>query len=308
MIPPQQTILVTGTPRSGTTPVGDVLSTMKGAAVLYEPWGPNGDRRFEQPFAMPGEPRFGFDDLGRFVTDMKGRNLQFKPQLRKNVAPMRKVATRVFGTRALVSYRRYRFNPRIETLIWKDPFAAFAAEHGHRFGYRAILTVRPPLAHASSFKRLGWRSRAAKIYARYAAYYGPIQAVADALDQYADNSAVTAAAVWRMVYDRFLRFDLATAPNLYFLDMDALAKDELAAYRGVYDWLGFDMPATAAAKVRRRADGGADTLPDSGKVHHFNRSAAAANAYWRDVLSDEEVALVRHLTDPVWPHLPCHNR
>jgi hypothetical protein len=56
-----QLVLVTGAPRTATTPFAHVLSWAKGTHVLYEPMGPTGDRRVPSRFAVPGQPGFSAD-------------------------------------------------------------------------------------------------------------------------------------------------------------------------------------------------------------------------------------------------------
>ena len=48
-------ILVTGAPRTATTPVGNMLETAQSTVSLYEPLGPTGLKRFQDWFPMNGE-------------------------------------------------------------------------------------------------------------------------------------------------------------------------------------------------------------------------------------------------------------
>ena len=125
-------VLVTGTPRSGTTPVGDALAAAPGARTLYEPLNFHvGDRRVTRYFEVPGAG--GFDeatadalvaDIGRCACGCdpgifpEDRGLRRAGQARDREPDAR----RRTGSAAL--------DPRLRTLIWKDPFAAFVAARG----------------------------------------------------------------------------------------------------------------------------------------------------------------------------------
>lgn len=168
------TILITGAPRRGTTPLGQILSTLPGAVSLYEPMGPTGDERIRMRFPIPGEPDFGEAVFDGFLRDLECLDLRFKPQRRPGHRGVKGLAARLFGSRSLLTYPLAKVTPGRRQLIWKDPHAVFCAPFVARFGFRAVVSIRSPYAHAANFKRLGWVSQVQEIYSRWRGVYGDI--------------------------------------------------------------------------------------------------------------------------------------
>ncbi len=304
---PERIVLVTGAPRSGTTPVGDLLARVSGARMLYEPMGPNGDTAIADQFVIPGAADFTAQDLAGFVERMAGRRLQMSAVTRRKAAPIKMALVyRILGTQAQHSYRKFRFDPFVRTLVWKDPFAAFCAEFGGDAGYRSVMTVRPPLAHAASYKRMGWVSRVADVYPRYVMAFGEIEGFCDLITRFGDTPLGSGALMWRLVHTRFATMPKAKRASLYLLDMEALGQDEVAGYRQVFDWLGLEMPRSAHQLIAARSSRGTHSVP--GQVHDFERSAQAANSAWQRMLTPEEIELVQKITGDLWDALPCDNR
>ena len=151
-------VLVTGTPRSGTTPVGDVLAAARRTRTLYEPLNRHvGDRRVRRYFEVPGTGGFMDATVDGLVDDVRRLRLRLRPGLFPEDRGPRRLAKRLTGSRARMTYRLARLPPRPRTLVWKDPFAAFLAEDvARRHDVPVVVTLRPPEAVAASFKRLGW--------------------------------------------------------------------------------------------------------------------------------------------------------
>lgn len=292
-------ILVTGSPRSGTTPVGAAISLLPRAASLYEPMGSTGDVRFHQRFPMPGADEFGTDDLVRFVDDMRAKRLTLKPQRRAQRSIFRQLATSVLGTRTLASYRLLRLSPHVDTIVWKDPQAAFCATFGDVAGYRTVMTVRPPLAQAASYKRLGWVSNVAGIYDSYRQVFGDDPNCERWIETVGETPYGSGAILWYMVYSPIARLpELPT--SLFLLNMQRLSEDESAAYRQVFQWLGRPVPGRLDGILAKRQN---SKGPKGKRVHDFNRSAAATNAYWKDVLADDEVGVVNQINGELWDRI-----
>ena len=125
---PVDVVLVTGTPRSGTTVVGDMLAKAKGAQYLYEPlnrW--VGVKHLDHDFPVPGSAEFDPTQLSELLERIGRVDLSLKPGVFPHDTGWRRVGKRVVGSRTTMSYRRCRVDPTLRTVIWKDPFALFMA-------------------------------------------------------------------------------------------------------------------------------------------------------------------------------------
>ena len=293
-------ILVTGAPRSGTTPVGVTLSHAPGACLIYEPWGVvTGDRRFRTAFPIPGTDGFNHEDIARFLEDLGGLRLCLKSQRRPSHASepfYRQWLLKVTGSRALHSLRLARLNPFCRQIIWKDPFAVLAVPDILQCGIPVVVTVRPPLAHAASYKRLGWRAQLKTIYPRFAERYGGDPLIDDLLTRPTLGAVETAAAFWRMASGVIAT--VVDAPGLHIINSSDLEEDETAVYERLFRKLGLRFDRARAYLLKRLEKARAQNR-DGKVVHDWSRSVGYTNSYWQTVLSAEEVSRVEALTGDV---------
>ncbi|MDP1986322.1 hypothetical protein [Phenylobacterium sp.] len=279
-----------------------MLETLPKAISLYEPMGLSGDRRITQRFPMPGEPDFSRLDLATFVDDLRHLRLRYHSQRRDAAvaSPMRRAMIRLIGTRALATYRIAKLMPYRQTLIWKDPLAVFCIPEGADNDFRSVVTFRPPLAQAASYRRLGWLPKIREIYDRYRSVYGAVAVVEDRLDQLEFDSVGAGALLWHLIHLRLLNLSGASLETAYLFAPAVTGESEAVAYEHLFHWLGYDMPARAQALLAERQAGVGRDVPKSGKTHDWNRTAEQANSYWNKVLSEDEACLVRDVNDDLW--------
>ncbi|MCV6627035.1 MAG: hypothetical protein OIF38_13110, partial [Cellvibrionaceae bacterium] len=150
---PRQIILVTGAPRTATTPVGNMLSLAAKTTSIYEPFGLTGYREIKYRFPMTA-PEDGLSPqalnaLLQKIARFRGR---LKPQTRGRENTSLKA--KFFGTRTRYSLRMARLQPWLNTVIWKDPHAVMLVPDIVQAGLPVVVTARRPKAHAGSYKRL----------------------------------------------------------------------------------------------------------------------------------------------------------
>ncbi len=290
---PRKLILVTGAPRTATTPVGNMLSTARRTVSLYEPVGPTGVRKIEGRFPMLSST-FDEDDLSELMEDF--RNLRFgflKSQQRgRNTFSWRRA---IFGGRTNASLRLAQLQPWSSNLIWKDPHAIFLAPDVARLGVDVVVTIRRAMAHAGSYARLGWRSRAAEIYPIWAKRFGTCPILEAALPD-SNDPVISSALIWRLSYLGLLR--AGAMSSVRFVTSDALMQNERQTYSSLFDHLGL-VPTRKTEFELARIKTDTSVAPKSGKVHDWNRSAASANSYWQGLLSIDDKRRVEKITRDV---------
>lgn len=294
-------IVVTGSPRSGTTPVGDALAAAPGVRTLYEPLNFHvGDRRVQRYFEVPGTG--GFDDatLDDIVTDVRRLRLQLRPGVFPEDRGLRRLAKSVIGSRTRMTYRQCRLDPRLRTIVWKDPFAAFfAAELAGRHGIPVVATIRPPAAVAASFKRLGWGFDVADIIGRLHAQGHDYTALLDAAEP--STPVGNAAVLWVLVNDRLLQAYRST-DGIVLLDLERFVEDRRGVLQDLY--VRLDLAWTPAVERHLDSTQGGDAAPArETRAHVGNRDPAAVNHYWIDILDEQEARLVENVTGALWRQL-----
>ncbi len=288
-------ILVTGAPRSGTTPVGNTLELTPRAASFYEPLGPTGLRRVGTRFPMRVDGDLAEAELNAIAEDVRLLRGRLRPQTREGQRPT--LRSLVLGSRTRHSRRVAALTPGLRNVIWKDPHAIMLVPDLLSRGIPCVVTVRSAPAHAASYKRLGWTSRAAEIYPRWSARFGPDPVVEDVLDKGASDVILSAAVLWRMCYRAVL--SAGGAPGLHIVHAAELEHDEAGTYRQLLNDLDLDWSPRLTRHFARRSSAEGAAIPREGQTHDWSRSVAAVNAYWRDVLTPEEIARVAAVTGDV---------
>jgi hypothetical protein len=290
-------ILVAGAPRSGTTPVGNLLSKCKGAVSIYEPLGETGLVRINTRFPVVGDGLgLSPSDLEQLIEDLAAfRFGPLKPQARRGREPS--VFTRLFGSRTLHSMRLARLKPWARTVIWKDPHAIMLVPDLVDTKVDIVVTMRTPRAHAASYKRLGWQAQAGKIYPRWSARFGRCR-VCESMLERSNDSVVSAALLWRMSYLPLVLTDAITGVHL--ITSAALEADERIAYHRLVR----DLALTPTLRMERvlsqsRRDAGLSEM--SSNTHDWTRSLTSVNNYWRELLTKDEIDVVDAITSDLVP-------
>jgi hypothetical protein len=295
------TILVTGAPRSGTTAVGDQLGLAQGAATIYEPMNPeSGDRVMTKYFERPGVAPLddvAFDNLANRIVSL---SLNLKSGIFAHETGLRKIAKYVIGGRSRVSLRRARLTPGLRTLIWKDPIAALAARSAvERLGIPVVITYRQPEAVVASYKRLNWSYPVHRISADLggANLYGP-PLRANAPGCIIDESA----ALWSMLYGELLEVAKAYPDLVTIVDMDAALSNPRETFTNLFDRLSLEFGARSErglSKLEQRLKINSKSSVPSGHPHSQNRNLRDANSYWRHLLSEKDLGIIRDRTETV---------
>jgi len=190
-----------------------------------------------------------------------------------------------------------RLQPWSRTVIWKDPHAVLMVPDLVDIDVDVVVTARTPWAHAASYKRLGWRSKAAQIYPRWSRKYGSCAVCEMFLDRCADN-VIAAALLWRLSYLPLIRTQ--SLARVHLITSEALERDERATYFALLDQVGL----TPTAGVERtlavpRRDAGAGGT--NKKTHDWKRSVASLNRYWQEVLSEDDLGNIHAITGDLAP-------
>lgn len=287
-------IVVTGPPRSGTTPIGDIVAHIPGAVSIYEPWGPTGDVRVEEEFPIVGTGSLSQDVFERWLNDLSQLKLQLGDQARpshERASTLRKLVLKVTGSRSLHSYRLARLQPFSNTIIWKDPHAFLSLTSLLEQGLSTVITLRSPFAGAASYKRMGWATDLPPIYARYKERYGADALLEDNIHLPADPVR-SAATVWRM--GALLIKANQGAKNLFLVRSTDLETKEDETYAALFAWLGIDA-TKPMAYLAKRQNKRKDEKKSPNATHDWTRSLKQTNEYWRDSLTQEEIDVVSTL-------------
>jgi hypothetical protein len=301
-------ILVTGSPRSGTTAVGRNLALPPTVGFLYEPFNVDaGLKEIQHQFEIVGANDFTAERLAAIINCIEHLRL---PSWKVPIRPADKIIRRLLkhgvGGLGRQSYLKCRLNPFINTLVWKDPLAAFVSkEVAQCHGIPVLVTVRPPEAVAASFKRMNWEPDPNAIVEAFRQVGWDDQGLRKQFGSQFHEPTVAAAAVWRLVYSKLV--DWASCADIQFVSVQNLVKDPIRIYQALY--AKFKLPWSSRIEKSIRSEYSQEHRDEANlpaKLHIKNRSIKDINVYGSIFLSNTEKTMIREITDELWQHMK-HN-
>ena len=148
-------IIISGIPRSGTTPLGKVLSSIEGFSMIYEPFNVNqgiNDINFNYPY--PGK-NISVKEFQSIFNDLIQFKSSFKKGYLKHDNFVKKIIKTIFGNESSLSYLKAKKRSTNGQLLIKDPFLLFSSEE-LCLNHKVIICHRPLKPLAASFKRMKW--------------------------------------------------------------------------------------------------------------------------------------------------------
>lgn len=286
-------VLVTGLPRSGTTPLGAALAKAWSCPQVYEPMNAqSGDLRIRDYFAIPGVD-LATEDYEGLLTDISLLRLKLRSGVFDTDRGLRRIGKLLVGGRTKNSVRSARLSSA-RPLVWKDPFALFTIRSfTHLTGRPPVVIFRDPAALAASFHRLQWsfdtrglagRLRAAGFLAR-----GNVSPDPSSGSMFIDS----AVELYNLGYGFVLKC-MEEGRDIVLINNADLASNRMGVTTYVSATLGVEL---------RRCDEDSDLrfpwprrtrARDYGRrAHSRTRNVHRVNTYYEDLLGAEEVAYVR---------------
>jgi hypothetical protein len=305
----RRVILVTGCPRSGTTPVGSNLSLAAGARYLYEPFNPNfGMRAISRFYEVPGANGFSLARFDACVGAIRTVRLDLKHFDYPRERGLRRIVKRIIGSRSHMAYRLCRLDWTLRTVIWKDPTACFASAAAvDRHCIPVVVTVRPATAVAASYKRMQWDSGVLQVLDSLEQIGIRYPDLLQEFGRYKDNRAVSAAMLWWVAYTTLLDW-AGSRSQIHFFDLQRSIDRPVEAYRALFTCLDLPFDASVGNKLLRiygsrtvNAKPPAEALPQ--RAHVAGRSLKEVNTYGRKLLTTEESTVIESMTGALWNRL-----
>lgn len=285
-------ILVSGSHRSGTTWVGQLLSAASGVAHLHEPLNPANRLSW---LGVPPQHTFQYiDDDTPGYGSAFDRMMQLRPPV---VAQLRTVRTpRNLAANVREIGRAAHWQRSATRVLVKDPLALMAADwFAHRYDAFVVLMVRHPAAFAGSLKRLDWRFD-------FGEFLEQPELMAAHLEPYADEISAAAASppdiidqsilLWRCL-NSVVAAEARRHPDWLLVRYEDIAAEPEARTRELYGRLGLWWDAAAARAVEQLSSAGNPAEVATTRTRDVRRDSGAAMWTWRARLKPDEVARLR---------------
>lgn len=297
--PEPRPILVTGSHRSGSTWVGQMIAVSPRIGYIYEPFNIGYERpgisaapfRHWLEYVAPGTRGPQRDGLA----DTLAFRFRYGPALRAIRSP-RDLARTVRDAAHFAYSRAARKRPLV-----KDPLAIFSAEWLHQtFGMDVIVVIRHPAAFVTSVRRLGWRFSFAQMLEQPALVCDLLQpyereirdAAASELDVLEEASLL-----WKLIHHAIAVYQ-ERHPDWIFVRHEDLSMAPVQRFEEIYARL--QLPFTERIRnaiASRTSEENPSTRTDASP--HTTKLDSRANAFgWRRRLSPGDLLRIRTLTEP----------
>ncbi len=280
-------IIVSGLPRTATTALGDILSSINGYNMIYEPFNASqGILSVEKNYLIPGAntDNSNFDDIFDSIINL---NAKFKLGIKKDDSVIKKTIKTLFGNESSLSLLKSKFFPNQKKLIVKDPFLVFASLHLSK-NYKIVMCERPILPLAGSFKRMGWE------FPEYDRLVKDFESMGIRDIEKIENNSISlpvlGAIQFCQLYSIF-KHRIDGKENIYFFNQDNFSINPEDSIKKLFNWLDEKCTDKILKKVQRLNSG--DTLiPKKDVQHDLSYKKSLSNKYYKSILTDEEISFI----------------
>ncbi|QHS23496.1 sulfotransferase family protein [Virgibacillus sp. MSP4-1] len=294
-------LLVTGSHRSGSTFIGQMLSISSKVDYLYEPFNPrHGLEDINKHYlylknGMPNE-----NEYRRLVNNFLAGKSYFKSTLDLNQKDpyLNKIVKKVLKSKPNLYYIKSKYNPLSDTILIKDPIASFMSEWlVQNFGFKVIVIVRHPAAFVASLKRVNWNFDFQRFFNQKHLMDDYLK---DVLDYRISDLTKTErdSILWVCIHKVLFDF-IDNNPNFIVVRHEDISLNPIEQFRELYRELGipFNDHITKTIKKYTSSD---IVVPDMETINELKRNSASNVKSWKNSLSYEEIETVKKLTNGYW--------
>jgi Sulfotransferase family len=292
-------ILITGSHRSGTGWVGEMLAATPDPALAYI-W---------EPFSLRARPGIRDAPFRYWFTYVCAENeAPFKGPLADTLAFRYRPLAELRSLRSPKDAGRFvrdwyvtgRHRRRDAVPVFKDPIAVFSAEWlADTFDMDVLVLIRHPAAFVSSIMKQAWdhpfghflaqplmmRDELGPFEAEIRTYAGQPQPLMD-----------QAILLWNVIHHQILQYR-DRRPSWNFVLHEDLSREPLSGFKELYDRFGLRWTDAVAHTVEEHSGTGNPSVTTDAASH--KRDSRKAITAWKARLTPEEVDRIRTRTDAI---------
>ena len=266
-------ILVTGSPRSGTTWVGHMLALAPKTKYLHEPLNNSFtvNRFKEEPFP------YWFMYLNN-----ENQNLYLDK------------VSRMIGLSPDPLYHQSKIIPVI-----KDPIAVFSTEWlAQTYDLKVVFMIRHPGAVIKSLLTLGWNTEPRLLLSQKPLMDALLSAYDEQLQCYQETNKtyLQAALLWKMIYHAAGGFQ-ERHPDWLFIRHEDLSRDTDNGFREMFSHVGLDYTKKIKKSIAKYSSSKNPVQPKKHWV--IKRDSRGAITSWFDYFTKDQISEIRELVEPV---------
>lgn len=269
-----KSILVTGSHRSGSTWVGQMLSLPSNVKYVSEPFNPGyGLKKFKSWFVYIND-----QNEGEYKKEIENL-LKFRGGYRLNLPAFRYWSNMVwsFNKRALI----------------KDPIACFSSDWlANNFDMDVIVLFRHPVAFYTSLKRLNWHFDFDNFLKQNRLMDDHLKPFVDLIKKENKSYPEEAAVLWLCIYAVLDKY-ISSNPSWIVKRHEDISLNPVDEFRDIYDKLGLIFTNKIEQKIIKYSSGKSS---DPTKVLDLKRDSRSVVRQWLNHASDDEIKIIKNIT------------
>ena len=309
----KEPILITGSHRSGTTWVGNIIRNLPRIYYLHEPLTPNSITRglFNTDIWYKYyDPKKEYENIETILNELFSGSYPFKAMFHfKNSLPHTdyrnpngindgKIDLKYFKWRINAYIDSKRLNKKEIIPLIKDPIALTAAEWiYHKWNSKNVILIRHPAAFVSSLIRLNWRfnfenfTKQPDLIDRF---LGPYRSQ---INNPPKDFISEASLIWTCITKIIIEYQ-KLYPNWLYIRHEDLSYDPINEFELLFKRLELSF----SNKVKRfiqstSSHSNPSEVSKKTKVHQLQRDSRKNIKNWKKRLSKDEIKLIRDKTE-----------
>ena len=280
-------VLITGSPRSGTTPIGSLIQKFHRFKVFYEPFHPHhGHTKISEWYVDERT-----EEIDSIIEDIHSLRPCLKKGIRANDSIFMTSIKSIIGARSNVTRISNKlFLNSDDTLVLKDPTAVFLSDKlMQEHNYKVLVTIRNPFSIAASHKRKGWMSGDySRFFDRYVVKIGEFRG-----EYNTGNAAVRSAILWRLIYDYVSNLE----GRHMIVNVDKFVQYPLEELGKIAEFLDCHVTKSLENAVEKRY---VNKNRDVKRTHDFVRNPQQLINDWKSELNHDEIDFVQRCCGDLW--------
>lgn len=289
---------MTGTQRSGTTWLGNILSADPNIGYIHEPFNTTNVHLHNSPLKIPYQYINTLIDNSNNNVYSDYLDYFNNPGLRffyNSLYPIKKIDSRY----VLPGYQNFKAGINKNVKVIKDPFALLSCEWLHlTHQMDIVITIRHPAAFALSMKEKNWivtptvfQKQNSELSHIYTSHQDVISSYLKMKDKKSDliGSAILGWNLLHIAIDYFRD----KYSNWIFVRHEDLSKNPLGSFKKIYRTLDLQYKDVVVHKIKKST---------SGHLTSGNRRNTQSNLVkWKEQLTSKEIERIKSGTSSIWP-------
>ncbi len=287
-------ILLTGSHRSGSTWVGQMIAASPSIAYIHEPF------NIKHPPGICGaEFNYWFtyvcnNNESQYYQHIKN-TLGFRYQVSKEIKVRSGLRSYMGMLKELFRFSKNRFlNKRP---LMKDPIAVFSADWlADRFNMDVIVLIRHPAAFAGSLKKANWKHPFDHFLKQPLLMKDHLAEFEPEIKEFANHDKSTieqATLLWNLIYHMILHYK-KSHPDWIFVKHENISANPISEFEMIFRKLNLEF----TPKVQRII--GEYSVAKNKEEQSLIKRDSKSNIWlWKERLTKDEINLIRERTDRI---------